>query len=113
MKLRTKTVWLTADGTEHATLEAAQEYERYATVRQIIEDADLDWRGGAGKNVATPDRIAKLLAHRLRIQEQADPDLLEVLKDLCAEFRSFDLPSGSKAYNAAINAINNAALKGT
>lgn len=62
MKLVTKTVWVTVDGTEHATLEAAEEYEMYATIRSLLEDADLDWRGGVGKDAATPDRIAALLA---------------------------------------------------
>ena len=39
----------------------------------------------------------------------AAPDLLEALKDMCAEFRALDLPYGSEAYAAATRAINKAA----
>ena len=60
--IRTKTIWINADGTEHDTLDSAQAYERYATVRKIIEDAGFDWRDGVGEDAATPERIAKLLA---------------------------------------------------
>lgn len=60
--IRTKTLWINADGTEHDSLDAAQAHERYATVLKIIKDADLDWRDGVGEDAATPERIAKLLA---------------------------------------------------
>jgi len=111
MKMRTKTIWINADGTEHDTLEAAQEYERYATIRKLIEAADLDWRDGVGKDAATPDRIAGLLAPHWRLPEQEEPELLNALKDMCAEFRALDLPYGSKAYATANHAINKALSK--
>jgi hypothetical protein len=111
--IRTKTIWINADGTEHDTPDAAQEYERYATIRKLIEAADLDWRDGVGEDAATPDRIARLLAPHLSLPEQEEPELLNALKGMCAEFRELDLSYGSKAYAAATHAINKALSKAT
>ena len=37
----------------------------------------------------------------------AAPELLQALKDMCEEFRCYDLPYGSAAYAKAITLINN------
>ena len=59
--MKQKTVWIAADGSEHATEHEADNWDRYTAIRDILEDADLDWRDGV-----SPGVIAELLSARFK-----------------------------------------------
>lgn len=64
-KIKQKTVWLAVDGTEHETEADADTWDRYVMIREILIDADLDWRSGYA---VSSDTVAALLANHLFVK---------------------------------------------
>jgi len=62
--------------------------------------------GAVGALVAKSDSIEESEQRAQLIA--AAPDLLDALEDMCAEFRGYDLPYGSKSYEKATSVINRA-----